>query len=87
MPDLSLDQATDVLYARIPDAGIARSREAPSDGFVILNEDESGAVVGVQILYASEFAEHWGEHPDRHLLPVELIEALDRWVEDWKLRR
>jgi hypothetical protein len=77
---LSLDEEADVLYVRKADCRLRSSKEAPSDSFLILNTDESGAVVGLQILFASELKQHWPQHPDRHLVPRELALALDNWI-------
>jgi hypothetical protein len=43
--------------------------------------------VGVQILYASDFAEHWDEHPDKGPLPAALCAALDKWSREHRIRR
>ncbi len=77
---LDLDSNADVLYLRLEGARIEHSREAPSDDSLILNMDREGQIVGVQVLYASNLAEHWHEHPDKGMLPAALCSALDNWT-------
>lgn len=82
-----LDTAADVLYVKLEGVRIATSREAPSDDYLILNEDNEGRVVGVQVMFASEFADSWCAHPDKEMLPAELLLALDNWTSERRLHR
>jgi len=78
---LRFDTDRDVLYAKRADASIRRSAEAPSDGYLILNCDAEGRVVGVQLLAAQEMPNAaWRQHPDRGALPPDLLAALDDWM-------
>jgi uncharacterized protein YuzE len=75
---ITLDPAADVLYVKVDQARIADSMCAPHDDLLIFNMDPSGQVVGVQLLGASDLPiVDWVEHPDRSMLPMELLDAID----------
>lgn len=80
-PEVSFDPAGDVLYVRAPGARLRNSTEAPSDSYLILNYDDTGAVVGLQVLAASELGGCWSTHPDRRLVPDSLALAIDHWLQ------
>lgn len=79
-PALALDEASDVLYLRLPGRSLYSSSQLPSDSFLIVNRDATGEVVGLQALYASDLVHAWSEHPDRHLLPPSFAAAIDTWA-------
>lgn len=77
---LKHDDQHDVLYARRDGARIAKSREAPGDGYLILNLDEQGSIVGVQFMFPTDLsAEEWAGHPDRQSLPHDIDSVLNAW--------
>jgi uncharacterized protein YuzE len=85
---LHADELSDVLYAKVEGASIRTSREAPNDGDLILNLDENGRVIGVQVLGALSLTAHaWLEHPDRRMLPVEVSAAVEQWLAAHPLNR
>ena len=58
------------------------SREAAHDGYLIVNLDAAGAIVGVQLLAASEVPSAlWRNHPDRGALPDDIARTIDAWVD------
>ena len=76
------DPQGDVLYVRRNNARTKYSMEAPIDGYLILTSDASDAVVAVNLMAASEMPiAYWPTHPDRHRMPADILEALDRWIE------
>lgn len=80
--DVKHDDSADVLYVRRDVARIVNSKEAPDDGYLILNYDSLGSVVGVQLLFASEMdLIYWRSHPDRNVLPVDILTELDSWFD------
>lgn len=75
------DAESDVLYVKRDVAMVARSREAPTDSYLILSRDIHGAVVGFTLLAAREMPPtFWLTHPDRGALPDDLLAALDAWM-------
>ena len=79
-PTVSYDKTADVLYLKDPDATIASSAPLPGDDFVILNRDKSGAVVGLQLVSASEMTlDDWLDfyHVD---VPKPLFGAVSKWL-------
>lgn len=76
------DGAADVLYVLRNVARVSISREAPDDGYMILNYDSFGSIVGVQLMCASEMdMNYWRSHPDRSVLPVDILAELDSWFD------
>lgn len=76
------DGGSDVLYVKRAGATIRTSREAAHDGYVIHNLDAAGAIVGVQLLAASELPSAlWRNHPDRGALPDDIARTIDGWVD------
>ncbi len=76
------DGGSDVLYVKRAGATIRVSREAAHDGYVIVNLDATGAIVGVQLLAASEMpVAFWRNHPDRSALPDDIARTIDAWVD------
>lgn len=79
---LRYDNESDVLYVKRAGATIHTSREAAHDGGLIVNLDAAGAIVGVQLLAASELpAALWRNHPDRSALPDDIARTIDAWVD------
>lgn len=78
---LAYDAQADVIYVRSEGARSVTSNEAPSDGHLILSTDASEAVVGTTLMAASEMpADFWCTHPDRGLVPTDLLAAMDAWI-------
>ncbi len=76
------DGGSDVLYVKRAGATIRTSREAAHDGGLIVNLDAAGAIVGVQLLAASELpAALWRNHPDRSVLPDDIARTIDAWLD------
>lgn len=74
------DQTNDVLYVKLGHR-IKISRELEHDAATILNMDESGQVVGLQVIEASGLSpEAWAEHPDRAEIPEDLHDAVAFWI-------
>ena len=79
--NIRVDSSAAVLYAKRLGARIVASHEAPSDSGLILNTDERGAVVGLQLLDALTVdSEWWRTHPDRRAVPEDLFCTVDRWL-------
>lgn len=77
------DSVLDVLAATRAGAAVVRARPSKSDGRLILRLDSGGAVVGLEILGPTEIRpQFWREHPDRHILPPELLSEVDAWMEE-----
>jgi uncharacterized protein YuzE len=77
----SLDKNQDVLYIKYRDILSHHGKEAPHDGYLILNYAEDGSVVGLQILDATKITwNEWIQHPDRSLIPSDILQVIDRWV-------
>jgi len=75
------DSQGDVLYVRRSDARVTNSNEAPSDGYLILSNDATGAIVAAKLMAASEMpVAFWPTHPDRELIPLDLRAEMDVWV-------
>ena len=72
------DASADVLYVRRSDARTVNSNDAPNDGYLILSNDATGAIVAAKLMAASEMpVAFWPTHPDRELIPRDVIDA---WV-------
>lgn len=81
---LTIDDIQDVLYAKRDGGIVKKSREAPHDGYLILNFGPDGAIVGIQVVEARGMVpEEWRRHPDRGLVPPDILEAVDRWFAQW----
>lgn len=76
------DSRDDVLCVRRSDATDVATAEAPYDGAgIYLSSDASGVVVLVTIMAASGMPVGlWPTHPDRGLMPPDLLDAIDTWV-------
>lgn len=71
----------DVLYALRSGVHVAKSRTAPEDDYLILNMDTVGNIVGVQLICAATMpVSFWKDHPDREIVPQDLLTALDTWI-------
>lgn len=79
----TLDEVRKVLYVREFDAYPFTSREAPRDGGLILSYDRAGAIIGVQLIDPEALrGKPWQQHPDRELLPADLLALLDEELKD-----
>lgn len=79
---LSYDPDADVLYVHRIGTSIHRSKEAEHDGYLILNMDSQGEVVGVQLLSARQMpASFWATHPDRDAIPSDILGAINTWID------
>lgn len=79
---VSYDPDADVLYVWRTGVSFHRSKEAKHDGYLILNMDSQGEVVGVQLLSARQMpASFWATHPDRGAIPSDILGAIDVWVD------
>ena len=82
---LTFDDVQDVLYAKRVSAIVKSSAEAPSDSYLILNMASDGSVVGVQVVDANGIpTEEWKHHPDRSLVPKDILDVVDRWISERK---
>ena len=80
-PSLRHDSSSDVLYVRDPRAQIATSAPIPGDGFVVLNFDASGHVVGLQLLEVGELTQRdWREFFRTGEIPPVMFDAVDAWL-------
>jgi len=79
---VNYDPDADVLYVRRIGVSIHRSKEAEHDGYLILNMDSQGEVVGAQLLSARQMpASFWATHPDRGAMPSDILGAIDTWID------
>jgi len=79
--EVRFDDLTDVLSAYVPGTISDRVHPAQYDGHLLLELDESGQVVGIELLNASVLKHsYWKTHPDRNSLPLELIQGVDHWM-------
>jgi uncharacterized protein YuzE len=77
---VSVDTAADVLYVKREHARIVDSAFAPNDSDFVVNYDDVHNVVGVQLIAAAELEPRlWFEHPDRLLIPSDILDAIDAW--------
>lgn len=75
------DELTDVVSVYVDGTRAERARPAPIDSHILLELDASGGVVGVEVMRASDLARNrWAEHPDRSVVPTDLLSELDRWL-------
>lgn len=75
------DEVCDVIYVRRDDARTVNSEEAPNDGCLILSDDAQGETVAAKLLFVSEMPpEFWWSHPDRGLIPADVLSAMDAWI-------
>lgn len=77
---LTVDGTQDVLYAKRTDGIVKNSAEAPNDDYLILNFAADGSVIGIQVIEAHGLIpDEWKRHPDRGLVPPDILEEVDRW--------
>lgn len=77
---IDVDDRTGTLYAKLPGTRMVVSDHAPNDDDIVLNLDEKNRVIGVIIIDAVDAdAESWLAHPDRALIPEEMLKHLDAW--------
>lgn len=77
-----VDEISDVFYARRENTSSAFSNEAPNDGYLVISYDAGGNIVGIKLMAASEMPhEFWRRHPDRGVIPPDLLDAIDAWVQ------
>jgi hypothetical protein len=78
---ISFDDLTEVLSAYVAGTRTAHFGPAPSDGHLMLERDHDGNVVGVELLTSSlSGLPFWKRHPDRGVVPTELVAEIDRWL-------
>jgi uncharacterized protein YuzE len=78
---IRFDNLTDVVSAFIEDTKTAEYRPAPSDCHIMIERDAAGSVVGVELCGASRITRaRWEHHPDRNIVPSDLLVELDRWL-------
>jgi hypothetical protein len=78
---IDFDGLTDVVSVYLADTMAAHFGPAPTDHHMLVERDEGGRVVGVEVLGASALVpSFWNRHPDRHILPSEILDELDRWL-------
>jgi hypothetical protein len=78
---VNFDELTGVLDVFHSDRKASRVEPAPNDGHILLERD-GNEVVGLQFLGARTIdPTKWKEHPDRELLPVELRNAFEGWLD------
>ena len=81
-PFIHEDKVQDVLYIVRADGYIFTSSPTPNDGYLILDFDRDGTTVGARLLDARGMpAAEWKRHPDRHLIPRDLLFGLDEWFD------
>ncbi len=78
MISLKYDAQAEVLDIWIPDVKVVHAQPSANDNNLILEYDDSGAIVGIQILSPGDLT-HWENHPDRTLIPDLILEQLDLW--------
>ena len=72
MLKITLDREANALYVRIRDGQVARS--VASDNGVVIDEDASGEVIGVEILHVSK-----GDDPsDLSSIALEITDAASK---------
>jgi len=80
--DLDYDPSGDVLYVKVAGARIRAGRPVEGDDFVILNVDQDGVVVGLQLIDAREMsAVRWREYFATPEIPEEIFAAVDAWLQ------
>ena len=80
---ISIDAVAGVLYVKRVRAHIVDAREADSDSGLVLNMNESGETVGLQLQGALSIDTVWWRgHPDRAQLPEDLFSGVERWLTD-----
>lgn len=78
---IKFDDLTDVVSVYLADTIADRVRPAPHDRHMMLEVDTAGSVVGVEVQGASSrMRARWELHPDRSLLPGDLLLELDAWL-------
>ncbi len=79
---INYDIANDVLYVKLPGGKIVRSTTADGDDFVILNFDEHGEVVGLQLLEISDMGiNRWRDcFGEADGIGEELHGAVSKWI-------
>ena len=79
--EVDFDDLTDVLSAFVAGTTTDRVLPAPCDGHLLVERDASGNVIGVEVLNASALRySFWQTHPDRNILPYEILQVLDSWI-------
>lgn len=78
---IDFDDLTDVVVVQRDGAAIVKARPAPHDNHLMFELDASGAVVGIEVMGASDrVPSFWRGHPDRGLVPAEILSEADRWL-------
>ena len=79
---IDFDAMTDVLVVQRDGAAIVKGRPSPHDNHLMLELDAGGAVVGLLLMSASvRILSAWRAHPDRGLLPPDILAEVDAWLE------
>lgn len=74
------DEAHDVLHIKRQTRGLKHADEAPNDCNLIVGRNANGVIVGVQIVGARRLSyREWASHPDRILLPINILARIDQW--------
>lgn len=77
------DEHADVLYVLEEGCMVRRSVTGTEDGYLVINQDTGGRVVGLQILFVSDMtADTWRQHPDKDLIPAELHAEVESWIDN-----
>jgi uncharacterized protein YuzE len=79
---LHYDEAGDVLYLKLEHAKIHASAPLPDDGSVLLERNQTGQIVGLQLMCAKEMTqERWRKFYRTCDMPWWMYITVDNWLE------